>query len=161
MQNLIRRFTHLTITVSVLLVFTVAPVLNARLREAWTFQRMFDKADLVVIARVIASKDNGEVMPFPDFPSLTVIEVLTEFETRIMIKGPKNLTKFRLRHYRYRSEEEAFAVANNPQLTKINPGEHPAFLLFLIKERDGRYVPFGGQTDPAALSVLDLRGGGD
>lgn len=161
MNNLMRRFIHLTITISALLGVAVVPVLNARLREAWTFQQMFDRAQLVVIARVIASKDNGKAMPLPDFASVNVIEVLTEFETRIVFKGPKDLTKFYLRHYRYRSEEEQFAVANNPQLITINQGEHPAFLLFLLKDRNGQYVPFGGQTDPAALSVLDLRGGGD
>jgi hypothetical protein len=138
------------------------PLLNARLREAWSFQEMFDKSDLVVIARVIAPKDKEGSVSLPGFDTpLKVIEVLTEFESRIVFKGRKDLSKFRLRHYRYRSEAEEFAVANNAQLVKINPGEHPAFLLFLVKERDGVYVPFGGQTDPAALSVLDLRGGGD
>lgn len=123
---------------------------------------MLDKSDLVVIARVIASTDKGESASLPGFDTpLKVIEVVTEFENRIVFKGPKDLSKFHLRHYRYRSEEEEFAVANNPELVKIKPGEHPAFLLFLVKERDGVYVPFGGQTDPAALSVLDLRGGGD
>ena len=123
---------------------------------------MLDKSDLVVIARVIAATDKGDSVSLPGFDtSLKVIEVLTEFESRIVFKGPKDIPRFHLRHYRYRSEAEEFAVANNPQLVKINSGEHPAFLLFLVKERDGVYVPFGGQTDPAALSVLDLRGGGD
>jgi hypothetical protein len=145
-----------------LLACIITPLLNARLREAWSFQEMFNKSDLVVIARVVTATDKKDSVSLPGFDtSLKVIEVLTKFESRIVFKGPKGLSKFLLHHYRYRSEAEEFGVANNAQLVKINPGEHPAFLLFLVKERDGVYAPFGGQTDPAALSVLDLRGGGD
>ena len=123
---------------------------------------MFDKADLVVIAKVVSTKDNGERTTLPDYdPSLVVIGVVTEFESRIVIKGAKNLTKFQLHHYRYQSEEDEFAVTNTPELVRIKPGEHPSFLLFLVKEGDGKYAPVTGQTDPAAFSVLDLRGAAD
>lgn len=135
--------------------------LEARLRPGWNFREMFDKADLVVVGRVVTSKDKGQSV-LPDWhPPLKVVDVLTEFETLLMFKGAKEVRKFKLRHYRYRSEEDEFAAANNPQLIKINPGEQPAFLLFLVKERDGTYAPFGGQTDPAAMSVFDLRAGVD
>src|SRR6266404_5487534 len=122
-----------------LLTLSFPLLLSARLRQGWSFQEMFDKADLVVIARVVSTKDIGGSTTLPGFdPSLKVIEVVTEFESRIVVKGAKDITKLQLHHYRYRSEDEEFAVANNPELVKINPGERPAFLLFLVKERDGR-----------------------
>jgi hypothetical protein len=121
---------------------------------------MFDKADLVVIATVVSTKDAGQRTTLPDYsPPLNVIGVVTEFESCIVLKGARDIKKFQLHHYRYQSEEDEVAVANTPELVKIKAGEHPSFLLFLVKERDGRYAPVTGQTDPAALSVLDLRGG--
>lgn len=151
----------IAIFVAALFIANVCP-LKARLREGWSFREMFDRADFVVIARVVASRDKGQLTTLPNFdPALKVIEVLTEFESLLLVKGAKDTVKFELRHYRYQSEEEEFAAANNPQLIKINPGEQPAFLLFLVKERDGKYAPFGGQIDPAAMSVFDLRAGVD
>ena len=35
---------------------------------------------------------------------------------------------------------------------------HETFLMFLVKETDGRYAPVTGQTDPG-LSVLSLAAG--
>jgi len=120
---------------------------------------MFDKSDLVVIATVVSSKDTDERIRLPDYsPAVTVIGVITEFQTSIILKGMKDIKKFQLHHYRYRSEDDESAVANTPELVKIKPGMRQGFLLFLVKELDGKYAPATGQTDPAILSVLELMG---
>ncbi|HYK23177.1 MAG TPA: hypothetical protein VEU75_00775, partial [Candidatus Acidoferrum sp.] len=69
------------------------------------------------------------------------------------------LATFQLHHYRFRSEDDRLA-ANSPNLVEPS-GQHQVFLLFLVKERDGRYAPVTGQTDPATFSVLELKGGAD
>jgi hypothetical protein len=145
------------IFLSLLLAFSVPQLLSARLTRQWSYQEMFDNADLVVIATVLSTKDTGERTTLPDYdPSLVVIGVTTEFKSLVVLKGAKGITKFQLHHYRYRSANDEFAVANTPNLVRVGAGKD--FFLFLVKESDGRYAPVTGQTDPAGLSVLDLKG---
>ena len=54
-----------------------------------------------------------------------------------------------------KSDSVATALTEN-----IPPGPHPDFLMFLTKEKDGRYVPVTGQVDPALFSVIELKSGG-
>lgn len=140
-----------------LVVFAIPQFLIARIVYTWTYQEMFDKADLVVIARYVSTKDTRERTTLEDIePPIQGIGLVSEFESRLVLKGPKDITKFRLHHYRIENPE---LIANGPRLVTIEPGRHPTFLLFLIKERDGRYAPVSGQTDPAAFSVVELTGG--
>lgn len=135
-----------------------AHLLTARLTQHWTYQEMFDKSDLVVIATFLSSKDKSEQAVLPDYkPPLVVAEVLTEFEANLVLKGPKDVKRFQLHHYRYKSDADEWAVSNTPFLVKI-PKYSPSFLLFLTRQSDGNYVPVTGQTDPAILSVLELTG---
>lgn len=123
---------------------------------------MFDKADLVAIATVGSSKDTAERTILPNYsPPLKVVGVVTEFESRLILKGYKKIAKFRLHHYRYQSADDEDAVANTPELVKITSDQRATFLLFLVRESDGRYAPVTGQTDPAIFSVLQLRGGAE
>ena len=118
---------------------------------------MFDKADLVVIARVLTTKDTSERTTIL---GLGVIGVTTEFKSHLVLKGEKTVEIFQLHHYRIASGAADAAVANGPNLLKFSFA-HPAFLLFLSKDAEGRYVPVTGQEDPAALSVMELTGGAD
>jgi hypothetical protein len=137
--------------------FALVPESGARITKQWRYQEMFDKADLVVIARVVTSKDTAERTTIL---SLDVIGVATEFKTHLILKGDKSIETFQLHHYKAASAAADAAVANGPNLVRFS-FEHPAFLLFLSKETDGRYVPVTGQEDPAAFSVLELTGGAD
>jgi len=50
-----------------LLLLIALPVLvSARLIQSWSYQEMFDKADLVVIAKPVATKDTAETSTLPD-----------------------------------------------------------------------------------------------
>ena len=140
-----------------LVTLTVPELLVARVVESWTYQQLFDKADLVIIAEVISAKDTDEHDTLLD---LRVIGVTTEFKVHLILKGPQDVTTFKLHHYRFQSKKDEF-VPDGPILVEITPRYHQQFLLFLIKERDGRYAPVGGQTDPALLSVLELRSRAD
>jgi hypothetical protein len=130
-----------------------------------SFQEMFDKADLVVVATAIKTKDTNERRKLidvdvvetarPDLLQDEVIGLETEFQTRLILKGPKDVRKFLLHHYRLTVEEEAGYGA--PNFVKIPSNRHATFLMFLIKEKDARYAPVTGQFDPAVLSVLEIQ----
>jgi hypothetical protein len=137
-----------------LIMFTgVDPLTAGRLAtEGQTYQQMFDKADLVVIATALANKDTNERNKL--LKDIDVIGVETEFKTRVTLKGSREIRKFVLHHYR---EPDGQDTANGPAFVYIPPGRHPDFLMFLIKEKDGRYAPVTGQTDPLLFSVLALK----
>jgi len=140
----------------------MSPMLNARLMQYWSYQEMFNKADLVVIAAIASSKDTDERTILPNYsPPLKVVGVVSEFESRLVLKGDKKIAGFQLHYYRYQFAQDEDAVANTPELVRIKPGQKAIFLLFLIKESDGRYAPVTGQTDPSLFSVLELKGGAD
>jgi hypothetical protein len=145
------------LSISILVMLAVSGAVYARIAKSWTYQEMFDNADLVVIARAVSSKDTDERTVLPDLnPPVKVIGVVTEFETRLVLKGLLHVATFQLHHYRIQSEEDRM-IANGPDLLRLS-GHNERFLLFLVKERDGKYAPVGGQTDPAGLSVLELGG---
>ncbi len=127
---------------------------QGRIAQSWTYQEIFDKADLVVIARYVSTKDTNERTALSEgLPEpVEVIGIVSEFNTCLILKGPRDITKFQLHHYRLSGPP----VGNGPALVRVASGRQPAFVLFLVRELDGRYAPVTGQTDPAAFSVLEL-----
>jgi hypothetical protein len=129
-----------------------------------TFQEMFDKADLVVVATAIKTKDTTERKKLieidrietsaPELLQDEVIGVETEFQTRVTLKGSKEVRKFLLHHYRFAVEQEGMSGA--PAFIQVPSERKATFLMFLIKEKDGRFAPFTGQFDPAVLSVFEI-----
>jgi hypothetical protein len=141
---------------SLLAVLVLIPHLAAArfLEREWSYQQMFAKADLVVVARPIWTKATKERSKLPGFrPRIPVVGVLTGFETSLVLKGDKNVKHFVLHHYRLARNEPS---VNGPMLVSFNPNQKFSFLLFLTKQSDGRYAPVTGQTDPAILSVIML-----
>ena len=143
-----------------LIVVTIVPMgAFARITKAWTYQELFEAAEFVVIAKAVSTRDTDERTVLGDVePPVSVIGLVTEFETRVILKGPPDITTFKLHHYRHSSPDGDLWV-NAPNF--VRPARHgERYLLFLTKERDGQYAPAGGQIDPAMLSVLELPGGG-
>jgi hypothetical protein len=151
---------------ALLLIFAVIDPLAARfLVGGQTFQEMLDKADLVVVANAVKTKDTTERKKLIDIDIINttapeqlqdeVIGVETEFQTRVILKGPKDIRKFVLHHYRLVIREESGYGA--PNLIEISSQRLPTFLMFLAKEKDGRYAPITGQFDPAVLSVFEIK----
>ncbi len=148
-----------------LLMFFLSGPLAARLLVGGlSFQEMFDKADIVVVATAIKTRDTTERKKLIEIDVIHTIApeqlqdevtgVETEFQTRLMLKGAKDLNKFLLHHYKYTIEREEM---DTPQFIQIPSKRHGTFLMFLIREKDGRYAPVTGQFDPALLSVFEIK----
>lgn len=133
----------------------VTPLI-ARLTREWTFQEMFAKSDLVVIATPIATVQTTEHTALPDLsPAVTVSGLNTEFQVRLVLKGDQKIKKCVLHHYEL---DHQACLINGPELLTFNSQMWgPHYLLFLTKEPDGRYAPVTGQTDPALYSVIQLQ----
>jgi hypothetical protein len=129
---------------------------SAQLMYAWTYDELFSKSDFVVIAEPISAThgtDERSILPELD-PSVPAIGVLTDLKTLLVLKGQKQ-DRFVLHHYRL--PESDVAIINGPLLVKFNPGsERHEYLLFLVRERDGRFAPVGGQAYPGVFSVKQL-----
>jgi hypothetical protein len=147
---------RIKVLVLLLLILAMPRLLDARLAYGWTYQELFDKADLVVIAKRVASKPLEEHIFVLE--TIKVRGVMTDFQSLLVLKGPKDISTFKLHHYQFESKEEEETTANGPNLIRFQ-GEHSTFLLFLVKEGASAYVPAGGQVDPGTVSVLELQGG--
>ena len=140
-----------------MIALTMVGTSTARITPTWTYQQMYDKADLVVIAYGVSTRDTSERTTLNDVePHVPVIGVVSEFKTNLVLKGPRDTGTFQLHHYRFASAHDQLA-ANSPDLIRLSEAHLP-FLMFLLKEPDGRYAPVTGQTDPASHSVIELKG---
>lgn len=133
-------------------------ILSARIMRTWSYQELLDGADLVVIAKPIVTKDTPEKAILPGItPDVHMIGVETEFEPQAILKGEKTVTKLVMHHYRFANEQEA-RNRGRPNFAYFDPKKDQRFLLFLVREADGRYAPVSGQADPILFSVLELSG---
>ena len=140
-----------------LLVFSMACSSYARILYNWNYKSLYEQADLVIIGKPISSKDTAEKATLPNIaPDVHVTGLSTEVEISVVMKGDKSLKKAVLHHYRL-SDPNA-CPNNGPVLVSFDPNQQTQFLMFLRLEKDGRYSPVSGQTDPALFSILKLDG---
>lgn len=139
---------------------------QARLMAVLTYQEMLAKSDLVVIATPKSkTTDTGEQAFFPNIvrqdkdgrqSKVESIGVETIFVVSAVLKGDKTIKKFTLHHYR---EGNSSLTLNGPLLVFFDPSDtskRNSYLLFLVREPDGRFAPTGGQTDPGYKAVNPL-----
>ena len=132
--------------------------------DSFTYAEMFAKSDLVVIARPSESRDTGERKLDRNVkPAVRVAGVVTECDALYVLKGPK-LKQFKLYHFREVSPPKAAHriedVVIGPQIgiSFDQSKGSKRYLMFLVREHDGRYAPFGGQTDVEAISIQQIWG---
>ena len=122
-----------------------------------SYQDLFTKSDFVVIATPKSSRDTSEQMTMKSVnPPVRVIGVTTEFRTLYVLKGSKR-SRFKLHHYR-EPVSKSGVVIGGPYLVTFSPEENKRYLLFLVRESDGRFAPVWGQQDPAGISVQEISG---
>jgi hypothetical protein len=140
---------------------------EARLMSVLRYQEMLDKSDLVVIATPKSrTTDTREQAYLPNISrqdengnksSIESIGVETVFAVAAVLKGEKTIRQLTLHHYR---EAQPDAVEmNGPLLVFFDPSDTSqknSYLLFLVREPDGRFAPTGSQTDPGYKSISRL-----
>src|SRR5215469_4483204 len=147
--------------------FGAAAPAEARLVQEFTYQALFDRADVVVIAQPISkTADTNESTFFSDMvrqdssgrsSKVAAIGVVTSFKVLKVIKGEQTLEQFVLHHFRELNSPEI--MVDGPMVMSFDPADPKRpreFLMFLVREGDGRYAPYGGQTDPWGRSIMSL-----
>ena len=142
--------------IATFLIITTAFLAQARLTKSWSYQELYDQADLVVVAKPIATQDTTEKATLPELTYVHVVGLSTEFDISVVMKGDKSVKKATLHHYRLADPKQL--MRNGPSLASFDPKQLTRFLLFLHRETDGRYSPVSGQTDPNLVSVIKLEG---
>ena len=150
---------------------------HARLANLVSYQELFDKSDLVVIAvPVTKTADTGERTSFQNMSQLdqdgkqtvvAAVGVETAFRVSVVMKGDRAIQQLTLHHYREADhptvgpDGREIVYLNGPTVVSFDPSDARSrknVLLFLVKEQDGRYAPYGGQTDPGLQAVNTMEG---
>lgn len=146
-----------SLTLLVGLVFFTSHVF-ARGNRAWTYQELYDEADLVVMCTALppARTENTD-----KFKPAFLQQLESVLEVHAMLKASMYRKRIKLVHFEYREDIE-FGLGNGPGFvaleTKRSPGKagkKPLYLLFLRSRTDGRYEPVSGNMDPEE-SVMQL-----
>jgi len=132
-----------------------------------SYHDVLEKSDLVVIATPKSkTTDTKEQAYFPNIfrqdekgneSRVEAIGVETVFEVAAVLKGDQAIKLFTLHHYR--GVQTAAGELNGPLLVFFDPSDTSqlnSYLLFLVREPDGRYAPTGGQTDPGYKAINRL-----
>lgn len=144
---------------------------DARRIESWSFQRLKESADLVVVASVASTKQWPEKVQ-DDLFGKDLEGQLTTFNVAAVFKGQDIGKHIEVVHYRVK---EGVLLQDGPILAcfrktglrlgieAVDGVKHkaevmegtPYYLLFLKKRSDGKYEPVSGQID-SGLSVRKL-----
>ena len=127
-------------------------IVCARCVRIWSYQELLDKSDLVVIGTATTTNNTKEHIQLPGFIGQLVLGVETKFAVSAVLKGNQGTNDLILHHY----QADDAAVPNGPDFVSFDPAKKRTFLLFLVREPDGRYAPAVGQADPGlAIRVLE------
>lgn len=139
---------------------------QARKMLMLSYQQMLEKSDVVVIATPKSKTTDTEERAFlPNIwqqdkdgklSKIKSIGVETVFAVSAVLKGDATIKQFTLHHYR---AAQISAKPDGPYLVSFDPSEmskRSSYLLFLVREPDGRFAPIGGQTDPGAKAISRL-----
>jgi hypothetical protein len=138
---------------------------QARIVQIIGYDELFDKSDLIVIAHPASkTSDTRERTYFSGVAQMEssgrqsrvpAIGVETTFDIIKILKGHADGKQFVLHHFR----EPSLESLNGPITVSFDPSDPKRdgdVLLFLVREKDGRFAPYGGQTDPGFRSIQAL-----
>ena len=139
---------------AILVLLASAGIVDARAIAAWSYQKLLDKSDVVVIATPTARSDSTESLKDLERSGQPVIGVETKFTVSAVLKGEMEIRTLVLHHYR----DDGGSIPNGPRLVSFDPEMKRTYLLFLVRENDGRFAPAFGQVDPAVCGISAIEG---
>jgi len=141
---------------------------EARLVSWLSYREMLAKSDLVVIANPFnKTADTKERSVLPGISQqdqigrqskIDSVGVETVFSVLAVLKGNPGIKRLTLHHYREANSSGAPSMGG-PTLVKFDPSDASArssYLMFLVREPDGRFAPVGGQTDPGMQAICPI-----
>jgi hypothetical protein len=142
------------------LMTTAASWLVAMTIPSYRYDELFARSDFVAIAEPLqTTHDTAERSTLRDInPPSPVIGVETEFRAELVLKGHKR-DRFILHHYREvppHLKPNEVIVDGVPLITFDSKKGHTYYLLFLVREPDGRFEPTAGQTFVDGVSIWQL-----
>lgn len=147
---------------SVAILGCIAPPIEARALQVLTYRELFERSILVVVATPLGKTvDTQEEYVLPGIAQIDLngvtggvkcIGVETAFRVSAVLKGDTTTRELILHHYRDTASQPPI---NGPMLVQFD-GTLSSYLLFLIREPDGRYAPTGGQVDPGFNAITKL-----
>ena len=136
--------------------FLFLPALGqSSLFRVWTYADLISEADTVVIAIPTDVKESAAIVPLPGMFTaggngnqgpVKSHEVETAFDVRGVLKGNVSIKKFVLHHYSLDARGLS-VISDGPSLVSFEPKDRRSFILFLKKEKGGRFSPVSGQAD--------------
>lgn len=158
---------RLVLKTATILLLVTSNQAHARLVAIISYQEMLAKSDLVVIANPTSkTTDTKEEAFLPNIwlqdkdgkqSKIKSIGVETVFAVSAVLKGNATVKRFTLHHYREAGSGEN--QLNGPILVRFDPSDlskRSSYLLFLVREPDGRFAPVGGQTDPGLKAISPI-----
>lgn len=140
------RFLKPLFLIAVCLLGLLGPV-QARPVRMWVPDELAGKADLVVIATVHSTADEGRYDP-SHAKAETWVPVQSVFDVQSVLKGGfVGIKTVTVRHYRYFRPSASVSVVDGPVFVTFNPRRKNAYLIYL-KRVNGAYEPLSGQEDP-------------
>jgi len=150
----------------------LATTASARQTEAWPYERLFQHADIVVIAVATTSVPNEQKWADPIFAPQRFRGVTTQLRVVSTVKGSPSQT-IKVLHYKY--AESTPPINDGPALIsfftgpvsidvqplkgsatelkalsqkRLSRNNAPEYLLFLKERQDGSFEAVSGQVDP-------------
>lgn len=149
---------------AVFIVITAAVPANARTFQKWSYDRLNEKSDIVVIATVESTAGWDDPADMPRFGETVFKGQLTSFKIRGMLKGELAEPELKLVHYVVTANSRPghglggrAYVADFQKVVRDKDGNDtgpPHYLLFLKRRKDGRLEPVSGQVDSACSVML-------
>jgi hypothetical protein len=145
---------------------------QARILEDWPYDKLYGKADLIVIAVAKTTKPVADRFRDPRWP-LDLVGQQTAFEIKQVLRGKITGKSLDVLHFAFgpqskKQKEEQLQIIDGPLLIRfrtksvtLNIGgrehylERPDYMLFLKRRADGRFEPVSGRIDPV-LSIREV-----
>jgi hypothetical protein len=158
----------LALGAATILLWVMPEPAQARLVSWLSYREMLAKSDLVVIANPLdKTADTKERSVLPGISQqdqhgrqskIESIGVETVFTVLAVLKGSPTIKRFTLHHFR-EAESTGAPSIGGPLLVKFDPSDvsgRRSYLMFLVREPDGRFAPVGGQTDPGMQAICSI-----
>ena len=137
--------------------------------RGWTYSDLMDESSLVVIARPTATRALRATAALPNIREqdakgrkhpVIARAAETDFTVVVVLKGKLSAAQRKSRSFtllHYQELPPSKVTVNGPGLVAFDPGATRQYLMFLVRQADGRYTAVSGQTDPdQAIEALQL-----